>query len=406
MSAGATMSDLNPEPKPDRGPEPVSGPNRDGYRTNDASRNIQDGGPVPTGVELEYRIRQLGTKLRTLHYRIVTTSAAYDNTGVWARTRHSTCAGWIAEELEVAFGTAREWLRVGHALTRLPNIDRSFAAGRLSYSQVRTLTRIAVEHPERDEELCDLAENTTARDLAVRLAHWCNENEDPEDTDKRHQKSTGLSCRTEPDGMGTINIRLPPLDHARAMAAIDAKVMTTKSAKSAPTGAHSALSVNSRASLAQQRARAFLHLITNEGASVNTEIIIHVRGDGTRLDDGTPVAAHYISQLLPQSAIRTMIHNAERYPIDVSGKHRYPTRRQQLVVNERQPSCECGSTKFLQYHHEPPYEEAQSTTLDGLGRLCGKCHRIRHSNDQRVYPPDNRSDEPSNDRPDDQPDDA
>ncbi|MGB6059607.1 MAG: HNH endonuclease signature motif containing protein, partial [Microthrixaceae bacterium] len=176
-------------------------------------------------------------------------------------------------------------------------------------------------------------------------------------------------------------------------------VMTTKSAENAPPDADRSLSVSNRDSLAQQRAQAFLDLVTNEGASVSTEIVIHVRGDGTRLDDGTPIADHYIDQLLPQSAVRTMIHNAERHPINVSGKHRFPTRRQQLVVNERQPACKCGSTQFLHYHHEPPYEETQSTTLDGLQRLCGKCHRIRHSSDSPGDRPDHQADEPPSGRP-------
>ena len=182
----------------------------------------------PAGGDLAARVLELGRRFGAVHHRLVGAVAALDDSGLWALDGHSTCAAWIADHLAVAYGTAREWLRVGHALTRLTAIDAAFGCGDLTYAQVRTLTRIAVDHPSREHDLLDLAVRTPARHLAVALAEWCTRHEAPDDLDRRHRRDTALSARIEPDGMGVITLRLPPPEHGQLMAAIDTKVMTSR----------------------------------------------------------------------------------------------------------------------------------------------------------------------------------
>ena len=50
--------------------------------------------------------------------------------------------------------------RVARALDSLPLVTEAFAAGRLSYSKVRAITRIAT--PENEEAMVDLALHATA----------------------------------------------------------------------------------------------------------------------------------------------------------------------------------------------------------------------------------------------------
>ena len=66
----------------------------------------------------------------------------------------------------------RELLRVARALEELPRIDRAFAAGRLTWSAVREMTRVAVA--ETEAEWLDLAEKSTLRQIervVSRTAH-------------------------------------------------------------------------------------------------------------------------------------------------------------------------------------------------------------------------------------------
>jgi Domain of unknown function (DUF222) len=69
--------------------------------------------------------------------------AAFDEQGLWEAGGASSMTSWLAARYRLAKGTAREWVRVAHALRDLPAIAEAFAQGRLSWDQLRPLTRFA-----------------------------------------------------------------------------------------------------------------------------------------------------------------------------------------------------------------------------------------------------------------------
>ena len=69
-------------------------------------------------------------------------------------------SGWQDPTIRKIFARP---LRVAHALTDLPQIDGAFAAGRVSYSKVRALTRVAT--PANDTALLEMALSSTASQL-------------------------------------------------------------------------------------------------------------------------------------------------------------------------------------------------------------------------------------------------
>ena len=191
--------------------------------------------------------------------------------------------------------------RRGTAVGRLPAIDASFEAGRLSFAQVRALTRIAVDHPERDAELVDLAESTPARELGVALAGWTTANEEPEELDRRQRAHRGLAAPNRARRHGfVIVLRLPPLEHGTIMATVDSVLMTTKRAEIATTDATMSPSVAEFPSVPRQRADALVGLVTSGGTKVATEVIVHLRADGASLDDGTPITDSLAERLVPR----------------------------------------------------------------------------------------------------------
>jgi hypothetical protein len=366
---------------------------------------------------LAVKIVGLGLRCSRDQYDLCRLLADYDLSGHWARSGAVTCSRWAADALDVEAGTAREWLRVGHALRDLQVVGAAFAEGRLSYAKVRTLTRVAIDHPDRQEELVDLALGCTASALSAELARWTGKEEDDEERDQRHRREMFLSARTEPDGSHLFTIRLPPLDGARAMARIDAHVHRARprrpsdgtdpdtdpatgtgtatdtnqntNAESAgnPTADASAPpSVRTRPTLAQQRAMAFIELLTEpaagNGSGTAVEYLIHLRGDGATFSDGTPVAGHLVERLAPAAFYRAMVHDANGRPINASARQRHPTTRQKRVVAERDGHrCVeegCGATEFLEYDHDPPFEISKHTVVDELQLRCGSHHRDRH----------------------------
>lgn len=73
-------------------------------------------------------------------------------------------AHFLAFSCSMSPHVAREHVRVARALRQMPRTDELFAQGRLSYSKVRELTRVAGEFDE--QQLLDLALEMTASQLA------------------------------------------------------------------------------------------------------------------------------------------------------------------------------------------------------------------------------------------------
>ncbi|MEO8692171.1 MAG: hypothetical protein ABI658_01565 [Acidimicrobiales bacterium] len=302
----------------------------------------------------------------------------FDLSGEWAFDNVASCAHWVAERTDNEVSTVREWLRVGHALSVLDEIARRFADGRLSYSKVRALTRLA--DADNQHELCAIAARVPAAGLAVALARWLKDHESGDALAKRHRAATKLSWHLDVDGMNIGSFRYPPQVFAVVKAAVHAQMARALRGKRATAGPGSSRSVDKWPSLGQQRADALLTLILGGGAKVAAEVVIHVRGDGCTFDDGTPIADSVVERLITDAFLRVLIHDAEGRPINASGRQRHPTTRQKRVVRERDRVCvDCGSTDLLRYDHVPDYEQSRHTVVDELELRCAPCHHKRHA---------------------------
>ncbi len=351
----------------------------------DASADAQYPPSVFIGSDPQMLRTEILSTAMALHhsrYRLIKMLAAYDESGDWALTGANTCAHWVADQLGIRTGTAREWLRVGHALEKLPLVDEAMGRGDLSYCAVRSLTRIALDHPDHEEELVDLAVRSRACDLSRVLAGWALGHDTEEQREERERRGTWFSAAVEPDGMGMIRVRLPVVDMGLIQAAVDARVM--QSHPSEPGYIETSLG-RRRASLGYQRARALIGLMAgaNQGdrpVASSAEVVVHVRSDGCTMHDGTPVADSTVASLLDDAFVRLLIHDAENRPVNASVRRRHPTTRQKRVVDEREPRCvDCGGTELLEYDHQPAYSISGQTHTDELVRRCAACHRRRHS---------------------------
>ncbi|GEM_PF-33062 len=101
-----------------------------------------------------------------------------------------------------------------------------------------------------------------------------------------------MRWRTEPDGMVTFTLRLPPQIAAKLMALLSTMLMRTRSRRE-PQGVWP--------TVAQQHADAVEELLTTGVGAVDTEVVLHVRADGCTADDGTPIPETVIASLVPES---------------------------------------------------------------------------------------------------------
>ncbi len=302
-------------------------------------------------------------------YELVTLAAEFADSPEWILTGSPTAAHWLAIVADVEPCTAREWIRIGRLLQTLPTIADAFRNREISYSKVRALTRLAT--PENEHELLTIAMATTAADLGRALAAWFNANSEPEDVEAYHRRQRSVKWRTEPDGMVLVSLRLPPMIAALLISFLTIWVMRSRPKPVAG---------EAWPSVAQQHADAVEALLKEGAGNIDTEVVVHVNGDGSALADGTPIADSVVAKLIPESFISALVHDSAGNPIDATNRRRHPTRRQRRLVDARDQCCvDCGRTELLQYDHVPAHEQSGHTVTTELRRRCAPCHQQRHA---------------------------
>src|SRR4051794_38663360 len=143
--------------------------------------------------------------------------AEFDERSGWHGVGMHSCAHWLAWQCGLGPGAAREHVRVARALRGLPRIEAAFAAGRLSYSKVRALTRIA--EPDSEASLLDLALQLTASQTERTVRQWRRADVGPEQESGDDGQS--FEFWWDETGMLTVKARLRTEEGAALMAAID-----------------------------------------------------------------------------------------------------------------------------------------------------------------------------------------
>lgn len=286
---------------------------------------VNEATTIPTGTRPSVRseFTRYGRRRSSSITQLIALSVELDDSGEWALDGSPTCAHWIAATLDIEIGTAREWLRIGRALAHLPMTTNAFTNRGLSFTMRLTPAQAAVLTAAVDEHVMRSDDREPA---------------DPTDVVDPTERGNDATASRE--------------SHPRW------------------------------ASLAQQRVDALIDIISAGGTNVVTEVILHVRADGCTLDDGTPIGGSIVERIADTSTLRAMIHDAESHPINVSGRHRHHTKRQKLVVKERDQRCvDCGSTDFLEHDHVPDFNHSKRTLVEETQLRCSRCHTARHRRD-------------------------
>jgi len=116
-----------------------------------------------TDADLERDLRDNAARIAALTCQWLTQVTEFVVRGLWADQGARTPGQWLSWACSMAPGTAREHIRVGLALRELPQVRERFAAGTLSYSKVRAITRVAT--PESQGMLLHIADSAPAADL-------------------------------------------------------------------------------------------------------------------------------------------------------------------------------------------------------------------------------------------------
>lgn len=391
--------------------------------------------------ELEQQVGLLAGELAALTARWLTVLCEFVVRGTWADQGARTPAEWLSWKVGLATGTAREQVRVALRLRELPRINAAFAAGTLSYSKVRALTRIAI--PEIEDLLLQWAKLSTAAQLERIAADFRHTQQIAHPRDDNGASDYSWRTRTHADGTMTVTIRGPVEECAELCEAIERRVdqQEADAANGAqgreasgardqdpiiPEAAYHVVGSENDAAVRGGRDRAaamvgellqvvvavadgavdtsgldrhtlVLHAPLAELASAVEDTTDDAPDPGRREsvvpDEHEPVAVygargrvralprHVLQRIACEAGLVLAAVGERGTPVDIGRRDRRLTVALRRAVQLRDRDCRfpsCGATRHLHVHHARHWADGGSTDLDNLVLLCSRHHRFVH----------------------------
>ena len=350
---------------------------------------------------IEKGICELAAHISAATYRMLCMLAEYDRRKGWAEWGCKSCVAWLTWRCGMSPSAARDHLRVAHQLQEMPEIAKAFAAGELSYSKVRALSRIASEKTE--EQLLDWARLSTAAEIE-RLASAYRRVLSSEDGVSDRYEKRRLSVFTAQDGTVIIRARLMPEDAAFVLKAIDAaaEALATTTSEEDDGGTDPTTDPDTRwVRQDKRRADALVAMAETTletGPSARSggdkyQVVLYANAESLKaaelvnpqLDDGREIPVETALRLSCDASVVEVTESNGQ--IDTTRKKRYPSTAQRRAVWARDRHCRfpgCQQKVFMDVHHVDHYVNEGPTEPDNLALLCRYHHHLVHEGEFKM----------------------
>jgi hypothetical protein len=350
---------------------------------------LGDVGVVPAAMplaRLEAEITELAGHLAAAECRWLLLIAEFDRREGHAHWGCQTCAHWLSWHCGLAPRAARERVRVAHALAELPLVTEHFAAGRLSYSKVRAITRVAT--PDNEAALVELALHGTAVQVerSVRAYRRVQGIDDETEAENARHAARFLQYDWDDDGSLRGSFRIPPEMAAVFVKAVDiARGRVPDDPAGGPAGpACEPAATNSDALMLL--AESFLTHAAPKHMGDRFQVVVNVDAavladdeDGIcELDDGPALAPETVRRISCDASIVEATDSAVDRAWRKAAAIPAATRR---AVRRRDRGCRfpgCGRRAFTQIHHLRHRAHHGDNALTNLVELCWFHHRLVH----------------------------
>lgn len=341
---------------------------------------------------IERELESVAAQVNATHARWLALVREFDRREGWANTGCRSTSDWVAWRCALNPRSAREHVRVARALGGVPAIEAEFAAGRLSYSKVRALTRIADERSE--EELLEMARHATAAQLE-RIVRATKRVTDAQAAEQH--RGSFVRFFWDEDGSLRVDGKLPPDDGALFLRALEAARDTLHEQRRSeaaeaerfrgsaeppeavepveppppPTNAD-ALALMCEAMLMRPP--------SGLTGGDRYQVVLHVDCEGSAIADGPGVAPETARRLGCDASVVAMVER-DGVPLSVGRRTRSipPSLRRALLARDEHcqfPGCE--RRRFVDAHHIIHWLLGGETSLDNLVLLCRHHHHCVH----------------------------
>jgi len=338
--------------------------------------------------ELDGAIGRLVQQMNSECYRMLVLVREFDDRFGWKKWSFKSCAEWLAWRSEIGLSAAREKVRTAHALRSLPAISAAFAEGRLSYSKVRALTRVA--DLRQEDLLLAYALSTTAENVEERCRQIRNVAPESVHDARRAWANRSLTMWRD-DRRGVLRLTLEvPIEEGELVArAIDCAVAAGEVTTDIDPGAGAeSKSTTWRA----QQADALVAVMKSyldgghgdEGGSTADRYQVVVHADAQSLRGGagcSDLPIETVKRLLCDCSFATVFEDENGQPLDVGRKQRVVSTPLRRALYARDRGCTfpgCHRKRYLDGHHLEHWINGGETTSDNLTLLCTYHHRLLH----------------------------
>ena len=333
---------------------------------------------------LDKNILNLCTRINAATYELLVMIREFDERAGFLQWGLTNCAEWLAWRCDLSMTTAREKVRVAHALKTLPHVSAAFASGELSYAKVRELTRVA--NRENEDGLLEFALRTTAMNVAERCRELRCGNEQSLDTAARTWANRSVRIRRDHHrGMMTVTVELP----------MDTGELVEKALDKARDDEQKDIPDLEDSSWSRRQADAFVNLVTaylcGESGESNDNYLVTVHVDQTALagkEGRAGLSIESVKRLCCDSHAVVITEDEKGEPLSIGRKSRIIPRAIQRAVRARDHHCctfpGCNNKRFLHCHHVEHWSNGGETSIDNLLLLCARHHTLVHEGGFRI----------------------
>jgi hypothetical protein len=346
---------------------------------------------------LEREITDLCAQINAANYRLLRLIAELDDTGPWGAWGLQSCAHWLNWRCGIGMNAAREKVRIAHALKPLPAISSAFESGKLSFSKVRALTRIA--DGANEAELLELAFHATAAQVEklVRAYRSVGRLAEREQAMANHS-ARELNYYHDDDGSLVIRARLPAEEGAVVLQALNAAMdaQCKEEHEDAVDDVTAVTPVNENR-FAQRRADALVTMAETTlrhgpeplSSAERYQVVVHITaetlaaGEDRRceLNNGQRLAQDTARRIACDGSLLRITDDAAGNPLDIGRKTRAMPPAMHRALRSRDHGCRfpgCTHDRFVDAHHIRHWANGGETSLDNLVLLCRRHHRLVH----------------------------
>ncbi len=349
-------------------------------------------------------ITELAAHIHAATFLLLEKIREFDELEGWGLPGLASCAHWLQWQCGTNLGAAREKVRVARALPELPKISKSFSEGRISYSKVRAMTRVATA--KNEEFLLNIARHGTAAHVEKVVSNYrrCKRLEVLEEENDRHAHRE-LSWHSDGDGMWILKGRFTAEQGALIEKALEAalnEMFEEHSNEPEDVSAETPVGVDPhepkphpvntrRADALERVAETFLSAGAADRSGGDRYLVnIHtepgvLKMDGEVAESECEGCGHVSAETSRRMACdASVVHwqeGRDGEPLNIGRKSRTIPPAMRRALKRRDGGCRfpgCSCSKFVDAHHIKHWADGGETRVENLVLLCRRHHRLVH----------------------------